>query len=461
MEPEVVVRAFSAFILAGLIPLAILISRDRLRHYRRGVLLSLEDWMYKHADPRPMPSFEVARIKYELSPRVEICSRSADNNSHQSKETSQSEIRGRDSWASYALPAAIYAALSGLSLVTANLLASDARFWRAPNFILSGMQKVGPELTSDGLTAYQWNSGAAITAGFLGAYLFTLQYLVQRVRTYELSPMSFLMASLSIIEGCFVVAVARHLMPAEPPTYLIPLAFLLGYFPTFGIIFLVERLKITQLKTTEPGAYSRRFVMPTDIIDGIDMLTKFRLMEAGIRDIQNLATANPVLLYVETPYGLLSILDWIAQAQLILAVGGTVASELRAIGVRTIFDLQELNVSELGRKMILEKVQPDLAKEPTAEHFNAYYNMLTRDIHVRRLINFWKVMESLVDRQSSHHRQPIVELPIDRRRQVDGPLTGVEAYSGETGITRPPGGAIGPAFRPERIVAIPGYLSTD
>ena len=40
----------------------------------------------------------------------------------------------------------------------------------------------------------------------------------------------------------------------------------------------------------------QRFVMPTDIIDGIDMLTKFRLMEAGIRDIQNLATANPVLL---------------------------------------------------------------------------------------------------------------------------------------------------------------------
>ena len=137
--------------------------------------------------------------------------------------------------------------------------------------------------------------------------------------------------------------------------------------------------------------------MPTDMIDGIDMLTKFRLMEAGIRDVQNLATANPVLVYVETPYGLLAILDWIAQAQLILAVGGSVASRLRSIGIRTIFDIPPLRISETSRKMILEHVQPILAKEPTEENFDAFYNTLTRDIHVRRLRNFWKLMESLVD----------------------------------------------------------------
>jgi hypothetical protein len=278
--------------------------------------------------------------------------------------------------------------------------------------MLSGMQDLRPDLTSNILTAYQWNSGAAIIAGFIGAYLFTLQYLVQRVRSYELSPMSFLMASLSILEGCFIVAVVRHLAPAAPPACLVPLAFLLGYFPTFGITLMIERLRVTQLKRSAPGAYNRRFVMPTDLIDGIDMLTKFRLMEAGIRDVQNLATANPVLLHVETPYGLLTILDWIAQSQLILAVGGGAASDLRSIGVRTIFDIPALNVSELGRKVVLERAQPELAKEPTAEHFEAFYDLLTRDIHVRRLTCFWKVMESLVETQSlDNPAQPAKHIP--------------------------------------------------
>jgi len=277
------------------------------------------------------------------------------------------------------------------------LLSSDVDFWSTPNFILSGMYHIDANLKSETLTTYQWNSGAAIIAGFVGAYLFTLQYLVQRVRSYELSPMSFLVASVSILEGCFVVAIVRHLMQDNYVPQLIALAFILGYFPTFGIVLLIERLKLAQLKSVDHDAYSQRFLMPTDIIDGIDMLTKFRLMEAGIRDVQNLATANPVLVYVETPYGLLAILDWIAQAQLILAVGGTVAAHLRSIGVRTIFDIPPLNVSETSRKMILEQAQPALANEPTEEHFNAFYKMLTHDIHVRRLSHFWKLMESLVE----------------------------------------------------------------
>jgi hypothetical protein len=394
---ESAVRVCSAFILAGLIPIAILISRDRLRHYRRGVLISLETWMYRNADPQPMPSFEVARIKYELSPRTEIDVDTPETIDEPGSISEEIQSRTRDRWWSYALPVTIYAGLSALGFITAMLLSSDVKFWQPPNFILSGMQKIGPNPVSEGLTAYQWNSGAVIVAGFIGAYLFTLQYLVERVRTYELSPMSFLMASMSILEGCFVVAIARHLMPEEPANYLVPLAFLLGYFPTFGIVFLVEHLRISQLKTTARGAYDRRYVMPTDIIDGIDMITKFRLMEAGIRDVQNLAAANPVLLYVETPFGLLAILDWIGQAQLILAVGGTIASDLRAIGIRTIFDIPALNISDRGRKLVLETAKHGLADEPTEAHFNAFYDMLTRDVHVRRLFHFRNVMQSLIE----------------------------------------------------------------
>jgi hypothetical protein len=402
ITPENSIRIASALIFAVLLPIAIMISRDRLRHYRRGLLVALEDWMGTALHGMAMPSFESARIKYELTPRANPDHHGSQISGREIERATKEESRSRETWFSYLLPGSIYIGLTALGFISATMLSSDSAFWSAPNFILSGMQDVRESLkagalTSSDLTAYQWDSGAAIIAGFVGAYLFTLQYLVQRVRSYELSPMSFLVASVSILEGCFVVAIIRHLIPDHLFPQLIALAFILGYFPTFGVMLLVERLKITKLKSVDRDAYSQRSLMPTDIIDGIDMLTKFRLVEAGIRDIQNLAAANPVLVYVETPFGLLAILDWIAQAQLILATGTAVACKLRAIGVRTIFDLVPFRITAASRKMVLRIAQPELADDPSVVHFDAFYTMITHDIHVRRLRNFWTMMERLVD----------------------------------------------------------------
>jgi hypothetical protein len=177
------------------------------------------------------------------------------------------------------------------------------------------------------------------------------------------------------------------------------LAFILGYFPTFGITWLVEKMRVRNLKRTEPAAYQRGFVLPTDMIDGIDMQIKFRLVEAGIHDVQNLATANPVLLYVETPYSFLTILDWIAQAQMIIGFGGAIAADLHTIGVRTIFDLGAMAKSPQTRMMVLRKVWPDAvnADSPaTEEMFAILMEVVTGDVHVRRIQTFWEVMTSLV-----------------------------------------------------------------
>ena len=59
----------STILICFLIPVAILVSRDRLRKYRRGLLLALEELIYKEEKHRPMTAFEVARIKYEMGPR--------------------------------------------------------------------------------------------------------------------------------------------------------------------------------------------------------------------------------------------------------------------------------------------------------------------------------------------------------------------------------------------------------
>jgi predicted flap endonuclease-1-like 5' DNA nuclease len=153
--------------------------------------------------------------------------------------------------------------------------------------------------------------------------------------------------------------------------------------------------------------------MPTDMIDGVDTLTKFRLMEAGVYDVQNLATANPVLLYVETPFNLMTILDWIAQAQLIVALGPNVAAKLRDIGVRTVFEITAMGQDELTRQMVLEKVWPDfrslgVSGQTTAQHYDVLVTKVTGSIHARRLQRFWSVMISLVDPD-----------PLDLAKEVD------------------------------------------
>ena len=382
MVPSLVVLSASCIVMALLIPLAILISRDRLREYRRGLVLALEGWIYEN-DPKPsMTSFEGARIKYEMGPRDRADTRD------------KSSAYNHSSWASFALPATIYSGLLSLSFVMALFLARTDSFWDHPNFILSGMSTFHlPELT-----LYQRNSGAAITAGFLGAFLFTLQYLVQRVRSYELSPISFLVAAITILEGCFVVSIVRHLVPSSTPSAAFGgLAFIIGYFPTFGVSWLMDHLHIQQLKRMDKRSYEQRYVLPTDMIDGIDMLMKFRLMEAGVRDVQNLATANPVLLYVETPYNLLAILDWMAQAQLILAVGSPAALLLRAAGVRTIPDLAAVDATDATRIMALRAVWPTLADVTPEIHLAALSDLLNRDLHVRRLTAFVEVMSGLMD----------------------------------------------------------------
>jgi hypothetical protein len=81
-------------------------------------------------------------------------------------------------------------------------------------------------------------------------------------------------------------------------------------------------------------------ITPLDALDGIDYATRFRLQECGIYDVQGLATYNPIMLHIESPYGIYQAVDWIAQAQLCHLVGIEKFLVLREMQIRTIFDLE-------------------------------------------------------------------------------------------------------------------------
>ena len=91
--------------------------------------------------------------------------------------------------------------------------------------------------------------------------------------------------------------------------------------------------------TDDPHGYA-------DVIDGVDFFIRFRLDESNVSEVQSLATANPLMLFIETPYGLYQTVDWVAQAQLCAVVGLERFLMLRQVNIRTIFDLERAVLGE-------------------------------------------------------------------------------------------------------------------
>ena len=130
----------------------------------------------------------------------------------------------------------------------------------------------------------------------------------------------------------------------------------------------------------ETGQIARSF--PLDLVDGIDPSIGFRLSELDIGDVQNLATANPVELFVETPYSFGQIIDWMAQAQLLAEIGPQRFVQARASGIRDIMTLICLGSTSTGRVLL----KPILsAADESDDALEARVTGIGEKLHVRHL----------------------------------------------------------------------------
>ena len=323
---------------ATLVPVMLLAMREIIRRRRSAMLDELTEALFKTS--RHIPTLEFARSKYG---------------------TGAHPTSGRSLVPTWILliSAIPYLCLSILGFLLlfipySTLLPTDppshtsltqSLFWLDPTDDPSAN---APLLSTTAIASF----------GFLGSYVFTLRLLLRAVMNFELSPLTWLRASTHIVSGMIVAVLIyrvfvgtpfiSHFMQltAEENTQTVPLrlwlgfAFVAGYVPDFGLFTLVRRLRISHLKTVDGKILQGVSIIPIEILDGIDYDIRYRLEETNIADVQNLATYNPILLYVETPFGLYEAFDWVLQAQLCTVVGTKTFLELKKIHIRTIFDLE-------------------------------------------------------------------------------------------------------------------------
>ena len=202
--------------------------------------------------------------------------------------------------------------------------------------------------------------------GFLGAYLWSVQYVMRRYVMNDLIPAALYNSEIRMVLAATTSVLAFNAFevlggevagtngPGSAAVYVWPaLAFLIGIFPQRGLQWLASRIPVFSA-TNDPSVRD----LPLRMIEGIESYDVMRLQELGIDTCYDLSNADFIPLMLNTSYSARELTDWILQAKLCVHCG-TGIRELRLHGIRTIVDLTGPHEKSPG---LSEEAVRDMAK---------------------------------------------------------------------------------------------------
>jgi hypothetical protein len=238
-----------------------------------------------------------------------------------------------------------------------------------PNLLLLGAFEAS---TPEAIEAYQTGTLLFFGMAFLGAYLWGLQHILHRYYTSDLVPAVYYGLGTRMIFAAIIALMVYHMLPdlAEgdgggmASSFLPALAFLIGIFPQRALQYMTDRINIF-VSPTDAAARE----VPLELIQGISVNDRLRLLEEGIESCFDLANAEFVQLLFTTPFQPLELIDWQLQARLVLYFGRT-AEQMREQGIRNISDLKMLDdaaAKELAEKTRATKAAVEMARRRAEE----------------------------------------------------------------------------------------------